>query len=219
MGSPAPAPQAARTDARIAKDVTSVPAATYGSVGNGDAVAPKRVSGLPELTSGGKPEVLYMGGEFCPYCAAQRWALTEALSRFGTLTGLSFIHSAPDDGDIATLTFSQARYSSTSVAFSPVEWFGEAADANSSFGHVVLQQPTSAQLALFSKYAGGSIPFIDIGNRYIISGSQFAPTDLSGMTWAQIDAAMRDPSSQVAKDIDGAANEIAADINSLVRSS
>jgi hypothetical protein len=213
----AAAPQGAQTDAQVAKAVTSVSATTYGSVGDGGAAVPKAISGLPELMSDGKPEVLYMGGEFCPFCAAERWAIAEALSRFGTLTGLSFIHSAPDDGDIATLTFAHAHYASTSVAFTPVEWFGETEDPNSPFDHVVLQQPTSAELALFGKYAGGSIPFVDIGNRYVISGSQYVPTDLSGMSWSQIAAAMRDPSSQVAKDIDGAANEIAADIHSLVK--
>jgi hypothetical protein len=219
LDSPAATAQPAQTDAQVARDVTTVPAATYNQVGDGDAEAPKAVSGLPELTSDGKPEVLYMGGEFCPYCAAERWALAEALSRFGTLSGLSFIHSAPDDGDIATLTFLHAKYASTSVAFTPVEWFGEAADPNTPFEHVYLEQPTSAEVTLFDKYGGQAIPFVDIGNRYIISSSQYEPTDLSGMTWSQIAAAMRDPSSQAAKDIDGAANEIAAAISSLVRSS
>lgn len=27
------------------------------------------------LTAGGKPEVLYVGTEFCPYCAAENWVL------------------------------------------------------------------------------------------------------------------------------------------------
>jgi hypothetical protein len=219
LASPAATAQPAQADAQVARDVTTVPAATYNQVGDGDAEAPKAVSGLPELKSDGKLEVLYMGGEFCPFCAAERWALAEALSRFGTLSGLSFIHSAPDDGDIATLTFLHAKYASTSVAFTPVEWFGEAADPNTPFEHVYLEQPTSAEVKLFDKYGGQAIPFVDIGNRYIISSSQYEPTDLSGMTWSQIAAAMRDPSSQVAKDIDGAANEIAAAISALVRSS
>jgi hypothetical protein len=219
LASPAATAQPAQADAQVARDVTTVPAATYNQVGDGDAEAPKAVSGLPELTSDGKLEVLYMGGEFCPFCAAERWALAEALSRFGTLSGLSFIHSAPDDGDIATLTFLHAKYASTSVAFTPVEWFGEAADPNTPFEHVYLEQPTSAEVKLFDKYGGQAIPFVDIGNRYIISSSQYEPTDLSGMTWSQIAAAMRDPSSQVAKDIDGAANEIAAAISALLRSS
>src|SRR5215471_17073708 len=40
-------------------------------------------SGAP-LTSGGKPEMLYIGAEYCPYCAAMRWSMAVALSRFGT---------------------------------------------------------------------------------------------------------------------------------------
>ena len=40
------------------------------------------------LTSNGKPEILYIGAEFCPYCAAERWAIAVALSRFGTLSPL-----------------------------------------------------------------------------------------------------------------------------------
>ncbi len=31
----------------------------------------------------GKPEVLFVGAEFCPFCAAERWPLIVALSRFG----------------------------------------------------------------------------------------------------------------------------------------
>ena len=49
-------------------------------------------SGTP-LTSGGKPEVLFIGAEYCPFCGAQRWAMITALSRFGTFTGLKTIHS------------------------------------------------------------------------------------------------------------------------------
>ncbi len=220
LTSPTPAAQPAQpaqTNPQIAAEVTSVPAATFDAVGNGGATAPEAVSGLPELTSGGKPEILYMGGEFCPYCAAERWALAAALSRFGTLTGLSFIHSASDDGDIATMTFRSAKYTSKYLTFTPVEWYGEAADPNTPLRHVYFQHPTSAEVALFNRYSGGGIPFIDIGNRFI-AGSQYIPTDLSGMTWAQIGAAMHDPSSQVAKDIDGAANELTAAIRSLIKS-
>ena len=39
------------------------------------------VTGTP-LTSDGKPELLYLGAEYCPFCAAQRWAMVNALSRF-----------------------------------------------------------------------------------------------------------------------------------------
>ena len=56
----------AAQDAAVARAVTSVPAATFDSVGAGAATGLAATTGQPVLTSGGKPEVLYMGGEFCP---------------------------------------------------------------------------------------------------------------------------------------------------------
>ena len=203
-------PQAARTDARVAAEVASVPASTLNAVGAGTATGLKPLSGVSELTTDGKPEVLYMGGEFCPFCAAERWALATALSRFGTLSGVSFIHSSPTDGDIPTLTFYKSSYTSKYLTFSPVEWYGEADDATTPFGHVYLQQPTAQEKALFARYAGGSIPFLDIANRYLLPQTQYSPQDISGRTWAQIATAMQDPSSNVAKDIVGAANTLTA---------
>ena len=220
--SPAAPPAAASTgtaaqDLAVARAVAGVPAATFDAVGAGTATGLSATSGQPLLTSGGKPEVLYMGGEFCPFCAAERWALTAALSRFGTFTGLSLIHSSPTDAypNTPTLSFHGSRYSSKYVAFTPVEWFGEADDASSPFGHVTLENPTAAQTALFDKYANGSIPFVDLGNQYLVPQAQFLPSALAGMTWSQVATAMRTPSSPVAKDIDGAANKLTASICKL----
>jgi Domain of unknown function (DUF929) len=210
-------PAGARTTAQVQQQVTSVPAATFDAVGAGTATGFKTLTGQPALTSDGKPELLYMGGEYCPYCAAERWALAAAVSRFGTLSGLSLIHSSPTDAYPSTpaLSFATASYTSKYLAFVPVEWFGEAADPSTPFGHVYLQQPTAQQQALFARYGGGSVPFVDIGNRYILPQAQYLPSALAGLSWTQVAAAMRDPSSAVAKDIDGAANIITAAICSL----
>ncbi|HEX3960375.1 MAG TPA: DUF929 family protein [Trebonia sp.] len=211
---PGAATGTAAQDAAVAREVTSVPAATFDSVGAGTATGLTATTGQPLLTSGGKPEVLYMGGEYCPFCAAERWALAAALSRFGTFTGLSLIHSSPTDvyASTPTLSFHGSGYTSNYVSFTPVEWFGEAADASTPFGHAYLEQPTSQEAALFSKYAGESIPFVDIGNRYLLPQTQYVPSALQGMSWSQVAAAMRTPSSPVARDIDGAANVITAAI-------
>jgi hypothetical protein len=207
----------ARTTAQVQRQVTSVPVATLSTVGAGTATGLKTVTGQSALTTGGKPEVLYMGGEYCPFCAAERWALAAAVSRFGTLSGLSLIHSSPTDVYASTpaLSFAKASYSSKYLAFVPVEWFGEATDPSTPFGHVYLQQPTAQQQALFARYGGGSIPFLDIGNRYFLPQVQYVPSALAGMNWTQVAAAMRDPSSAGAKDIDGAANMITAAICAL----
>ncbi len=209
-------PASAHTTAQVQQQVTSVPSAAFNAVGAGSATGLTTITGQPALTLDGKPEVLYIGGEYCPYCAAERWALAAALSRFGTLTGLSLIHSSPTDAypNTPTLSFASASYTSKYLAFVPVEWYGEAADPSTPTGYVYRQQPTAQQKALFTRY-GGSSPFIDIGNRYIIPQAQYLPSALAGLSWTQVVAAMRDPSSAIAKDIDGAANIITAAICTL----
>ena len=75
--------------ASVVQDVTNIPASVYNTVGV-DLVAvtvtpPTVLHGQPPLTLDGKtPSMLYYGAEYCPYCAAERWAMTAALSRFGT---------------------------------------------------------------------------------------------------------------------------------------
>ncbi|MBV9382599.1 MAG: DUF929 family protein, partial [Streptosporangiaceae bacterium] len=97
---PAPkAPGGTSLNALIAQ-TTSVPAATVDAVGNGGGLVnskPLSITGSP-LTAGGKPEMLYMGAEYCPFCAAERWAMVVALSRFGTFSGLHTTHSAAQNG-------------------------------------------------------------------------------------------------------------------------
>jgi len=207
----------ATTDVAVEQAIASIPAATFNAVGTGTAARLKAVSGQPELTQDGKPEVLYMGGEYCPYCAAERWAIAAALGRFGTLTGTKFIHSSPTDAypSTPTMSFYKSSYTSKYVAFDPVELYSEKQDSASPTGYASLQRPTPEQTALIDRYSGGAIPFVDIGNRYVVTGAQYLPSTLANMTWAQVAAAMRDPSSAVARDIDGAANMITAAICKL----
>ena len=203
----------------VVKAVTSVPAATTDAVGKG-ASNPKMLiplSGAPALTSGGKPEVLYMGAEYCPFCATERWAMLNALSRFGAFSNIRFIHSAADDtpASVPTLTFYQSGYSSKYVTFTPVEM--------QKIDRSTLQTPTSEQTALLNKYdappyvqgGAGAIPFLDYGGKYITSGASYDYNVLSGKTWAQIGAAMQDPSTDIAKGALGTANQMTAAICKL----
>jgi Domain of unknown function (DUF929) len=207
----------ARADAAVEQAIAGIPAATFNAVGAGTATRLKAISGQPELTLGGKPEILFMGGEYCPYCAAERWAIAAALDRFGVLSGTTFIRSSPTDvyPSTPTMSFYKSSYASKYVAFVPVEWYSETPDSATPTGYAYLQQPTPEQAALFNRYSGGGFPFVDIGNRYVVSGVQYLPSALANMTWAQVAAAMRDPSSPVARDIDGAANMITAAICKL----
>ena len=201
---------------KIVSQATSVPPSTLDTVGQGSVQTPLTpLAGQPPLTSRGKPEMVYVGAEYCPYCAAERWAMVLALSRFGTFSNLGVTHS--DTADVFpntnTLTFYKSSYSSKYVVFSPVE----ETDPNKK----TLQTPTAAQQQLLQKYdsppyvsanSQGAIPFVDIGNKYLISGASYSPQVLQGKTWSQIASALSNPSSPIAKSVDGTANMITAAI-------
>lgn len=192
--------------AGVVSDVTGVPLSTFNQVKvpAGAATPPTLVSTGPALADGGKPEMLYMGDEWCPYCGAARWAMVAALSRFGTFTGLKTTMSSGSDVDPDTNTFSfvGSTYTSPYLSFVPVEM------QNSS--HVNLQTPTAAQAKILQTYdAAGSVPFIDFGNKYIVN-STYNPAVLQGLSWSQIASQLADPSSTVAQNIDGSANFMSA---------
>jgi Domain of unknown function (DUF929) len=212
--------------ASVVTDTTSVPASTLNAVGAGSGVTgpPTSISGSP-LTSGGKPEMLYVGAEYCPYCAAERWAMVVALSRFGTFSNLSTVHSGNNAGEVfantPTWTFYRSTYTSKYLTFEPVETLTNIPQGNS---YTTLQTPTSQQQALVNKYdappyvaqgSQGAIPFIDFGNKYMISGASYSPQLLAGKTWSQIASSLKDPSSPIAKAIDGTANYLTAAICKL----
>jgi hypothetical protein len=60
------------------------------------------------------------------------------------------------------------------------------------------------------------VPFLDIGNRYVLAGAQYDPQVLAGLSAAQIAAQLRNPSSPVARAIDGSAKVIVAAINQVL---
>jgi Domain of unknown function (DUF929) len=198
--------------ASVASQVTKVPPATLDRVGKGSV--PSFTRGQPPftagsgsaVTSGGKPQMLYIGAEFCPYCAAMRWSMAVALSRFGTLTPLRGIHSSPTDTDpnTATLTFYKTGYTSKYLDFAPVEV--------QTVGRGPLQNPTAAQNALWAKYEPDpntrGYPFVAFGNKLVMKGPIFDAGVLQGKSWSQIAAALKDPASPIAQGVNGGANYI-----------
>ena len=184
------------------------------------------IAGQPLLTLKSKPDVLYIGAEWCPFCAAERWALAVALARFGTLSHLDLTWSSDVTGEAyprtPTLSFVHATYSSPYISFESVE--------TGTRTRQPLQSMNARQQAIFAKYDQnsylsanqpgypGSIPFLDIGNRYFMAGSNFLPGVLAGMTQDNIAAGLGQSGSVVTQDIVGAANEITAGICSLTHS-
>lgn len=191
----------------IVHDVTAVRPSVITAVGTGGLPDPFRVISGPALSSGGKPELLYIGAEFCPYCAAERWSLVNAVSRFGTISNLSYMRSATNDGNLATFTFVGSHYSSKYISFVPVEY----EDRNGK----QLQSLTSAQQHIFTTIGNSSFPTVDIAGKYANAAPNsysggFDQSVLSGLDWAQIGGALTNPHDPVTQGIVGGANYLTA---------
>ncbi len=217
--------------ASIVDPVTSIPASVFDQVGatGYDTQFPANpylaTKGQPLIkfadTSGArKPGILYNGAEYCPYCAAERWALIAGLSRFGTFKGLGLTTSGAQDvyAGTNTFTFTNATYTSPYVTFQSIENYTNQ-ENSSGTGYVPLQTPTTAQAALITKYdnppfvpsqAAGGFPFILYAGQVIAPGSTFNPQVLGGLTWKEISSQLNDSSVPATQDIVASANYVSA---------
>ena len=210
----------------VAAAIASVPASVFNKVGTTPSVSPPlHVHHQPGLDLGTtKPTVLYMGADYCPYCAAERWALALALSRFGEFSDLGSTSSSPQDiyPSTPSLSFYRSSYTSNYIDFTSVEMYTNKLNKAGN-GYQVLQVPTKPELKVQKiydspKYFPGvsttspPIPFIDIDNRYLLLGSSFSPQLLHGLTDTDIATSLSTPTTQASLDIVATANYIDAAI-------
>ncbi len=159
---------------------------------------------------------------FCPYCAAERWAIVTSMSRFGTFTGLGTMQSSSTDvyANTQTFTFATADFSSKYITFSPKEIYSNVENAEGT-GYEPLQTLTQAEHANVTKYSAsqytggsktssGSIPFMNIGNQAIVSGASYSPAILEGLTRTQIASDLSDPSAPTTQAIIATSNYLSA---------
>lgn len=205
----------------------SVPDSVLETVGLPSSVTlPTTLQGQPPLTDQGKPAVVYVGGEFCPFCAVQRWALVVALSRFGTFAHLGQIISSDNGlfGALKSWSFHGSSYQSSVLSFDPAEIFSSTPTSSTSstgVGYEPLDSLTPVEASAYDTYAtgpGGSrpLPFVDVDNRYVAIGASANPTPLEGLSLDQIAADLNNPSSPVAQALDGVANSLIAAICGVV---
>jgi hypothetical protein len=218
--------------ASIVTDVTSVPTSVYNTVGvkypasANPVTPPVVVKNQPPLTIKGKsPAMLYYGAEYCPYCAAERWAMATSLARFGTFSGLKITASSHTDvyPITNTLSFAGATFTSSYLSFFAVERYTNIPNPGQPQPYTSLDTPNKEEQAAAEKYsgptyipgaqAGGiSFPFVDIGNKALISGASFNPGILGGLTWGEIAGNLKDASNPVTQAIIATSNYISASI-------
>lgn len=208
--------------ASIAK-LATVPASAFDAAG-----VPTESNAIPEkipdgkvLMDGTKPKLAYVGAEFCPYCATERWSLVAALERFGDFTGLTETRSAQNEGDIPTVSFVGSTYKSDHISFQAVE--------TQDRDHKPLEQMPADLDELFKKYnappyvpeqSAGAIPWMFYGTHQTVgSGVPVQPfTNLTqDSAWTTIVDQMMTGKGDYGQPIMANANAITAQICQLTK--
>lgn len=199
-------------DPAVLAQVIGVPATVFDTVGAGQPYQLPRPVNDP-ITADGKPRILYIGAEYCPFCAVERWPMIIALSRFGQWDGLRYAFSAAAPEvypNTATFTFHGASYTSRWLSFTGVETHTNQPEGN---GYGLLDPLSAADAAILQRHdSAGSTPFIDIGGRYVIVGATYDPRSVVGRSQAEIAATLSDPANQTGAAVIAAANAITAAI-------
>lgn len=174
---------------------------------------PKKILGMfmhianqPLKRTSGKSLVFFMGAGFCPFCAAERWSIVNALSKFGKWKGLVETASADHDEkylNIATFSFAHAEYESDFI-----EFVGrETADRN----FEPLQEIGEKDFEILDTFNPDQIiPFLLIDGQFMQIGAGYSSQSLEGMDHAKVRAELANPISQVGKVMKAEINNITA---------
>lgn len=219
LGAPNPnTPTRSRAPAGVVYAATHPNPAVLATVGVTGATNPfvALPTTTPRLAVGGLPQIVYVSADYCPFCAARRWSLVAAMSRFGTFSDLALTSSSGTDiyPNTSSFSFHGSTYSSPYIRLTTVET--ETRD------RTPLETPPAATALLLEQFdvppyttQTGAIPFLDIGGVYLSIGGGYSPALLQGMTAQQIAKVIRDPNSPVGRAIMADANVITAAVCSV----
>jgi len=210
----------AATSTGVVNEVTQVPPAMFDAVGvtapMSPLVAPALLEGQPLLVSDGKPEVFFVGSEFCPFCGAERWPLVVALARFGHFSALYNMQSSGDSvfPGIETFTFAKPTYSSRYLSFDAVELYSDQVGTDGSYTRIA--RLTAPEAALVVRYRTvdhadtGEAPFVDIGGRMVTATSGFSPAVLVHLSQSAIAGDLTQKANPVTQAVLASANYLTA---------
>ena len=158
------------------------------------------------MRRGGKLFVFFVGAEYCPYCAAERWAIVRSLQKFGQWDGLKQTISAARDEpflNLPTYDFTKATYTSPHIEFVAREIKDREFNP--------LQKLLKTEEKLLRKFnPKKEIPFLLIGGRFSQIGSGFTPKIFIGHTFRQTETELKKVESEIRKTIDDEGNIISA---------
>ena len=154
----------------------------------------------------GKLLVFFMGAEYCPYCAAERWAIVRALQKYGRWSGLKQAISAARDEpflNLPTYDLTEAAYTSPHIEFVAREIEDREFKP--------LQKLLENEEKLLKQYnSEKQIPFLLIGGRFMQIEAGFTPKIFIGHTFRQTETELKKAESEIRKTIDAEANIIRA---------
>jgi len=172
----------------------------------------------PPMVNSSKPGILYMGADFCPYCASLRWPLVLTLLRFGHFENLAYMRSSSSDVYANTISFSfhGATYKSRYLTFQAVEMADRQGNR--------LDNPDARQTQLFRKFdaqpytpSPGGIPFLYIGGRYLASGAPFSPKLLKNLSWPEAAKQLQQKKTKLSRQVMSTTNLYTAAVCKLTQ--
>ncbi|MGH7611508.1 MAG: DUF929 family protein [Candidatus Dormibacteria bacterium] len=206
--------------ASLVQALEGIPPARVHSVGLGSVTNPPLkipASYKAEaLSSHGVPQVLYVGAEYCPYCATLRWALIVSLSQFGHFANLHTVRSSvyeTGEANIPTFSFAYgAQYTSPYIDFDAREIQSNVSLHHDGAPYATLQSLNSTESKAFSGLDPQEYyPFVDFGGKVLSVASPWSSVSaLSGLSWNQVLHQLHNPKSTIAQAVFGSANYITA---------
>jgi thiol-disulfide isomerase/thioredoxin len=227
--------------ASVVKAISNVSSATFAQAGTTISSTAGPYTGVittlkkqSELTSGGKPEIVYVGSNWCPYCAATRWPLAIALARFGAFKNLRITASGRATGEsypgTSTLSFYKTTYTSRYISFLTDETCTDIVSSSTSAsvegcnGYLPLEPLKGEAETIFAKYDyppyvsstdQGTIPFLDFANVYLEDGAFMGPSILTDFSQLEIAQSLDNPNASPAQTMLSGANYYTAVICKL----
>ena len=197
-----------------------------------DVLHPRRGPILTGISPNGArlPLVVFVGTESSMSSAAERWALIVALSRFGRFTKLGAVTSSATawPPSLESFTFRGARYRSAYLAFAGYELSAEHPDDLGNYPTAVTLPQDIANLVrtndttasdLASAPSGVSAepayPFVDLGGRSVLVGTQVPPSALIGISRFDLSNILAGPPRFKSLSVLTAANELVVQLCGL----